>query len=124
MNALFAKEWKVGKKSILNFGGKFTTAGARRYSPINLEQSKRQREYIEQDSLKNTLKFGSNYVRLDLRLSYKINAKHVTHEFALDFVNVTNRKNILNYSYTNESPYFKQEYQLGFLPLFYYKLDF
>jgi hypothetical protein len=59
-----------------------------------------------------------------LRLSYKINAKHVTHEFALDFVNVTNRKNILNYSYTNESPYYKQEYQLGFLPLFYYKLDF
>jgi hypothetical protein len=124
VNALIAKEWKVSKKGILNFGGKFTTAGARRYSPINLDQSMRQREYIEQDSLKNTLKFGSNYVRLDLRLSYKINAKRVTHEFALDFVNVTNRKNILNYSYTSESPYYKQEYQLGFLPLFYYKLDF
>ena len=91
---------------------------------MNVDQSMRQRDYIEQDSLKNTLKFGSNYVRLDLRLSYKINAKHVTHEFALDFVNVTNRKNILKYSYTSESPYYKQEYQLGFLPLFYYKLDF
>lgn len=124
MNALFAKEWKVGQKSILNFGGKFTTAGARRYSPMDSAASRRQREYIEEDAKKNTLKFGSNYVRLDLRLSYKINAKHVTHEFALDFVNVTNRKNILNYSYTNESPYYKQEYQLGFLPLFYYKLDF
>lgn len=124
MNALFAKEWKVGKKSILNFGGKLTTAGARRYSPMDSAASRRQREYIEQDALKNTLKFGSNYVRLDLRLSYKINAKHVTHEFALDFVNVTNRKNILKYSYTSESPFYKQEYQLGFLPLFYYKLDF
>ncbi len=79
---------------------------------------------FEQDALKNTLKFGRNYVRLDLRLSYKINSKKVTHEFALDLVNVTNRKNILKYSYTNAPPYNKQDYQLGFLPLFYYKLDF
>jgi hypothetical protein len=124
MNALIAKEWKIGQKSVFNFGGKFTTAGARRYSPMDTAASRGQREYIEQDALKNTLKFGRNYVRLDLRLSYKINAKKVTHEFALDFVNVTNRKNILKYSYTNEAPYSKQDYQLGFLPLFYYKLDF
>jgi hypothetical protein len=84
----------------------------------------RQREYIEQDALKNSLKFGSNYQRFDLRIAYKIDAKKVTHEFAFDFVNLTNRKNILNYSYTSESPNYKQEYQLGFLPLFYYKLDF
>ena len=46
----------------------------------------RQRDYIEQDAQKNTLKFGSNYQRFDLRIAYKINAKKVTHEFAFDFV--------------------------------------
>lgn len=123
-NALFAKEWKVSSKATFNIGGKLTFAGARRYSPMDTLASMRQREYIEQDAQKNSLKFGSNYQRFDLRLAYKINAKKVTHEFAFDFVNLTNRKNILNYSYTSEPPNYKKEYQLGFLPLFYYKLDF
>jgi hypothetical protein len=39
-------------------------------------------------------------------------------------VNVTNRKNVLKYSYIDTAPYFRQTYQLGFLPLFYYKLNF
>ncbi len=124
MNALIAKEWKVSKKGVLNFGGKITMAGARRYSPMDTLASRREREYIEQSATKNTLRFGKNYMRLDLRLSYKINAKKVTHEFAIDLVNVTGRKNVLKYSYTSEAPYYKEEYQLGFLPLFYYKLDF
>jgi hypothetical protein len=123
-NALFAKEWKVSSNATFNIGGKLTFAGARRYSPMDTLASMRQREYIEQDAQKNSLKFGSNYQRFDLRLAYKINAKKVTHEFAFDFVNLTNRKNILNYSYTSEPPNYKKEYQLGFLPLFYYKLDF
>lgn len=124
MNGLIAKEWKVSKRGILNAGGKITMAGARRYSPMDTLASRRQREYIEQDALKNTLRFGNAYARLDLRVSYKINAKRITHEFALDLVNVTNRRNVLKYSYTSETPYYKEEYQLGFLPLFYYKLDF
>lgn len=124
MNGLFAKEWKVSKHGVLSVGGKLTFAGARRYSPMDTLASRREREYIEQDSLKNTLRFGKSYSRFDLRLSYKINAKKLTHEFAIDLVNATNRKNILKYSYTSETPNFKEEYQLGFLPLFYYKLDF
>lgn len=123
-NSLLAREWKVGKRGILNAGGKLTMAGARRYSPMDTLASRRQREYVELDAEKNTLRFGSAYMRLDLRLSYKINTKKLTHEFALDFVNVTNRQNVLKYSYTSEAPYYQEEYQLGFLPLFYYRLDF
>lgn len=123
-NALFAKEWKSGKRSVISVGGKFTMAGARRYSPMDTLASRREREYVEQDSLKNTLRFGSAYMRVDFRLSYKINAKKLTHEFAIDLINVLNRQNILKYSYTSEAPYYRPENQLGFLPLFYYKLDF
>jgi hypothetical protein len=123
-NALFAKEWKVSKRGILNVGGKITMAGARRYSPIDTFASRRQREYVELDAQKNTLRFGNAYSRIDARISYKINAKRVTHEIAFDLVNITNNKNILKYSYTSDAPYFREEYQLGFLPVFYYKLDF
>lgn len=123
-NALFAKEWKVSKRGILNLGGKITMAGARRYSPIDTFASRRQREYVELDAQKNTLRFGNAYSRIDARISYKINAKKVTHEIAFDLVNITNNRNILKYSYTSDAPYFREEYQLGFLPVFYYKLDF
>jgi hypothetical protein len=74
--------------------------------------------------LKNTQRFGSPYRRFDVRIAYRINAKKVSHEIAFDLVNVTNRKNVLKYSYIDTAPYARETYQLGFLPLFYYKLDF
>ena len=63
-------------------------------------------------------------MRFDVRISYRINGKGISHEIAFDLINVTNRKNILNYTYINEPPYRRESYQLGFLPLFYYKIEF
>ena len=124
VNGLFAKEITFKNKSVLNFGGKVTFAGARRFSPMDVNASKEAREYIELQSEKNTLRFDKPYSRFDVRVSYKINAKKVSHEFALDLINVTNNKNILKYSYNVATAAAQQDYQLGFLPLFYYKLDF
>ncbi len=123
-NGLFAKEWKVSKHGTLNLGGKITMAGARRYSPMDTLMTRREREYNGIDALKNTQRFGNPYRRFDIRISYKINAKKVTHEIAFDLINITNRKNILKYSYISEPPYARQTSQLGFLPVFYYKIDF
>ncbi len=73
------------------------------------------------------------YFRLDFKISYKINAKKVTHEFALDLVNVLGTKNILNLTFNANNngsdpdgapKYANYNYQLGFLPLFYYRIDF
>lgn len=124
VNALFAKEFTINKRHIWNVGGKATFAGARRFSPIDSAASVDFREYRELDALKNTERFGTPYMRFDVRLSYRFNAKKVSHEFAIDLINVTNRKNILNYTYINEPPNRRINYQLGLLPLFYYKLDF
>ena len=124
INGLFAKEITFKNKSVLNFGGKVTLAGARRFSPMDKAASIEAREYIEDQAQKNTLRFDQPYARFDVRVSYKINAKKVSHEFALDLVNVTNNKNILKYSFNVAEVKSQIDYQLGFLPLFYYKLDF
>ncbi len=123
-NALFAKEKVFKNKNSLNYGMKFTTAGARRYSPMDTLATINQREYVELDAQKNTMRFGKPYVRFDVRIAYRINAKKTSHEIAFDLVNVTNRKNVLKYSFIDSAPYFRETYQLGFLPLFYYKIDF
>lgn len=123
-NGLIAKEFVFKNKNSLNIGGKVTFAGARRFSPMDTLATIYEREYVEKSELKNTQRFGSPYRRFDIRIAYRINAKKVSHEIAFDLVNVTNRKNVLKYSYIDSTPYSRETYQLGFLPLFYYKLDF
>ena len=124
-NALFAKEWTFKEGSALNIGGKVTTIGGRWYGPVDTVASAQQLEIIYQDETVNTLQFRP-YFRADFKVSYRWNRPKVTHELAVDFVNVFNTRNILTLTYAPDNPLgpIREEYQLGFLPLFYYKLDF
>jgi len=125
-NALFAKEYSIRKKHTINIGTKITYAGGSRYTPVDTTASDILKEVIGIDSLKNTLRTPS-YFRTDLRIAYRINAKKVSHEIALDLVNFLNRKNILKLTYAPgqaDGSNIRFDYQLGFLPLFYYKIDF
>jgi hypothetical protein len=62
-------------------------------------------------------------------LGTRINARRFTHEIAIDLVNILGNKNVLSMIYSPDlaaqgaNPFIKQ-YQLGFLPLFYYRVDF
>lgn len=129
-NMLGTKEWKLNPTAtkVIVTGIKTTWAGGKRYSPADIAASNFAGELVDQDSLRNTLRFR-NYFRLDLKLGLKINTKKITHEIAFDLVNVLNTKNTLGLTYApnpknpSANP-IREEYQLGFLPLFYYKVDF
>ncbi len=126
VNAMGGKEFTFGKKKNHNIGigFKITTAGGKRYSPIDTLASAAKGEAVYVDSLTNTLQYKP-YFRTDIKLSYKINTKKFTHEIGLDLVNILNTKNIFSYVYIpNVSDPVRAEYQLGFLPIFYYALDF
>jgi hypothetical protein len=130
VNLLAGKEFSVGKKhtNTISTGIKVTQAGGQRYTPVDITATKIAGEIVETDSLKNSKQF-KDYFRLDLKIGLKINAKKITHEIAFDLVNVFNVKNILTliYNYDPSHPSanpVQEEYQLGFLPLFYYKIDF
>lgn len=127
-NFLIGKEFKVGNRKTLGLGSKVTWAGGRRYGLVDTAASNQQRELIYLNKDYNQFQFR-DYFRFDVKVSFKHNAKKVTHEFAIDFVNVLNRKNILSLTYApkpgdpSASP-IRQNYQLGFLPIFYYRIDF
>jgi hypothetical protein len=128
VNALISKEWKVNERSYITTGTKITTAGGRWYGPADIAASNAARELIFVDSLRNTKQFDP-YFRWDIKLNYKINRKKVAHHIGLDLVNVLNTKNILKLTYApdeNNDPNtaVREEYQLGFLPVFYYRVDF
>jgi len=126
VNALFAKEFTFNSKSSLNIGGKVTYAGGRWFGPVDDEASKKVLEVIYQDDLVNTEQFRP-YFRADFKINYRVNTRKVTHELAIDLINVFATKNILTLTYAPDHPSgnpIVEEYQLGFFPVFYYKIDF
>jgi len=129
LNGLVAKEYEIGKNknSILTLGTKITYAGGRRYTPADTLASAAAGAIVGIDSLRNTERF-KNYFRWDLKIGFRANRKKVTHEFGLDIVNILGTKNVLSLTYIpnpkDPTDVVRENYQLGFLPLFYYKLDF
>jgi hypothetical protein len=130
VNLLGGNEFALGskKRTSLTTGFKITQAGGQRYTPVDLAASKAAGEIVETDEVRNSKQFR-DYFRLDLKIGLKINASKITHEIAFDLDNILNTKNILALTYyydpahPNANP-IHPEYQLGFLPLFYYKVDF
>lgn len=130
MNLLGGVEYNIGKrkKNSINFSGKFTLGGGKRYSPVNIAASNAIMDVVPDENQINSKQFDP-YNRLDFRIAYKINAKKSSWEIALDLVNVMGTKNVLALTYApdpanyNADPLIKN-YQLGFLPLFYVKVDF
>jgi hypothetical protein len=128
LNFLAGKEFKVGNNNVLGLGIKATGAGGKRKGIVDPIASAEQGEVIFKDEGFNESQF-KDYFRFDIKTTYKINKKNITHEIGIDLVNLTGAKNILNYSYTpNNTPSLdddvSENYQLGFLPIFYYRIDF
>lgn len=123
-NALFAKEIKF-KRSSLDLGAKWTMVGGRWYGPVDKEASATAQEIIFASATRNTQQFEP-YRRLDLKVDYKINRRGITHTIAFDFVNLLGFQNVLSLSYAPQpnGEFIKKEYQLGFLPVFFYRVDF
>lgn len=125
-NLLSGYEKSFGNQTY-SIGGKLTYAGGRLYSPVDTAKTLERLEYVPVDAQRNTLRFD-NYFRFDLKLGFKVNTKKFTHEIAVDLVNLFNIQNNLGLTYApdpkNPLSLVRAETQLGFLPLFYYKIDF
>ena len=128
-NALFAREI-IFRRSSLNLGAKYTTTGGRWYGPVDEPASRLNQEIVYQNADRNTVQFAP-YNRFDVKIDYKLNrgsttGRGLTHTISFDFVNVLSVKNILSLSYAPQpdGTFIRKEYQLGFLPVFLYRVDF
>jgi len=125
-NILGGKEWNVGseKRNKISTDIKYTYAGGRAYTPIDLTASNSTgREQLSTDAYSS---FYPNYFRLDLKLGYTLNSgkRKLSHSFSLDLQNVTNHKNVFSQNYDDRSKSVNTTYQLGFFPNFVYKIQF
>ena len=64
---------------------------------------------------------------MTLKTNLTWNRPSTTHELGIDWVNVLGTENVLKLTYApddaSESSV-REEYQLGFLPIFFYRVDF
>ena len=125
VNLLGTKEFQWGskRKSSFGIGGRVTVAGGKRFSPVDTTASLAAEALVINEEERNTQQFRP-YFRADLKVNYKLNAKKITHEVGVDLVNVTGQENLLRLQYVGGAQVTNEVYQLGFLPIFYYRIDF
>lgn len=127
-NFLAGKEFKLNGKQSISLGLKITYAGGKKYGYVDTVASKTLQEIIYRDSAFNERQF-KDYFRMDLKINWKYNASKATHEIGIDLLNIFNTRNLLGLTYApnlanpTAAP-IAEKSQLGFLPLFYYKIDF
>lgn len=125
-NLLAGKEWQIGrdKRKKISLDFKFTNAGGRAYTPIDLAASNASgREVLSTEVYGD---FYENYYRMDLKGNFTINSRKRkrSQTISLDIQNLTNHQNVFSQNYNGENQSINTTYQLGIFPNVVYKLQF
>ncbi|SEP21954.1 TonB-dependent Receptor Plug Domain [Flavobacterium sp. CF108] len=127
INLLGGKEFKVGKakRNVFSIDTKFTTAGGRYYTPVDLVASNNAGYEIRDDANAFGKQYDA-YLRLDVKFGIKLNSKTKKrfHQFYIDLQNVTNNTNVFTREYNRLTNSVNQKDQIGFSPDFGYKFQF
>ncbi len=122
-NVLGGKEFKIKEKHSIGFDIKLTTAGGKRYVPIDLATSIQTQSEIRNGAIAYNPQYAP-YFRIDIKPSYKLNTKRFTHELSVDIQNVTKHNNIFQEQYDLNTQTIKTDYQLKFFVIPQYRLTF
>ena len=125
-NLLAGKEFPVGKKTsgnTLNINVRGIWAGGRRYTPVH-EILSREKGYTIRDWSKPLASQYEDYIRFDLKISFKRNRKHTTGFWELDIQNVTNNLNVSGDYWDRTIDGVNTWTQLGLVPVFNYRIEF
>ncbi len=124
VNLLLGREFKVGIRSdAFSLNWKLTTAGGRYETPIDYARSVRTGTAVYQTEAAYSEQLPA-YFRTDLKFSYRINRRRLTHELSLDLQNFTGHRNVFMRTYNNRTQQLATQYQLGFFPIPQYRLLF
>ncbi|MDU1891488.1 MAG: TonB-dependent receptor [Dysgonomonas sp.] len=102
LNGLFGKEWMIGrnKQNVLGVNLKLTLQGGERYSPVDeaatMAHPDKETQYDETKAFSKQL---SPMLLANYTISYRMNRKKVSHEFAIKGMNATGYKEYFGHEY-------------------------
>ncbi|GAB3011068.1 carboxypeptidase-like regulatory domain-containing protein [Spirosoma pulveris] len=117
---LVGKEWVSGA-NVFGVNLKMSYYGGYRYTPVDVAESKRLGETVFVDTQSYTRQFP-DYLRPDLRLSWKKNRPRSTRTLSLDLQNFINRRNIFSYYFDPASGLVRTNYANGLIPVLSYRV--
>ena len=122
-NFLIGKEFRLSQKHTLFIDAKVAWAGGNRYTPIDLDESRRTGDmtYIEDKAFS---KQYPNYFKMDIKLGYRKSSANITQEWMFYVENVTDHNNVLLYYFDDDSGNIQTNYQLGLFPMMQYRIYF
>jgi hypothetical protein len=123
LNALGGYEIKINERAAIDINMRVTWSGGKRDLYIDLDKSVETGQAVY-DQSKAYSQRGKEYFRLDARVSFKLNGKHITQEWALDVTNITDYKNLYSSTYDTQSQSIKNIYQQARYPMFLYRINF
>lgn len=124
-NFVTGKEWVVGKQNQNTFGlnTRIFFHGGERYSPIDEQASALEHDIVFDDTKAFTKKFNPS-INGDVSVSYRINKRKLSHEFALKILNVGGYTGAHFYEYNEKTNQIKKEKGIGIIPNLSYKIYF
>lgn len=124
-NLLAGKEFNLGKNNKLTTDFKFTMAGGRRFTPVDLESSRISNSQILFDEEAFSGRYPY-YMRIDFKIGVALNSskRKFSQQFFLDFQNLTNRENVFVNRYNRLTNEVNTVLQSGFFPDLLYRVQF
>lgn len=126
-NLLAGKEWKIGKakKNTFFMDTRFTVAGGRYETPVDLQASQNAGFEVLRDDLAFSEQID-DYLRWDVKFGFQFNSKTKkrSHRFYIDLQNVTNNANVFDRRYNRLTNQVNQVDQIGFFPDVGYRFEF
>lgn len=124
-NALAGKEWMVGKaqRNVLGINGKVALQGGDRYSPIDQAASDAALDAVYDETRPFSCQL-SPALFVHFTISYTINRRHLSHEFALKFINLTAYRDYYGHRYNHATYTVEAEREANMIPNICYRLSF
>ncbi|MDI9342180.1 MAG: TonB-dependent receptor [Sediminibacterium sp.] len=122
-NLLGGKEFKIKEKHTLSLDFKCTYAGGKRYTPVDLNASKLAGKEVRDPALTFARQYPP-YFRLDVKPTYRLNTKRLTHEWSVDIQNITSHNNVFQQAYDLKNQTIKTDYQLKLFIIPQYRILF
>lgn len=123
VNLLGGKEFKFNDRNTLSLDLKMNAAGGKRFIPIDLAASGLAGFAVYDYSHAYENRY-SGYFRMDGKIGFIHNGRHITQQWSVEFFNFTNHKNVFTKDYDKNTNTVKTNYQTGLLVVPSYKISF
>lgn len=126
-NFLIGKEWMVGrtKRNMFSLNFNLALQGGEWYTPVDYDATvnrpDKEVQYVESEAFSKQMK---PYFLGHFTVSYQMNRKHVSHEFAVKMLNATMYQELAGHSYNYKTGQVDMVRNGLTVPNIYYKIEF